>query len=237
MGVEEEVVINSLSEESSSPNPILCSADASQSLVCESLENSENDCHNNDPALVLIREEEGDAESGSLLGAQHLKDGSLEQVFNGDLHRDESFSYRHMHFFSRDEKDSIYANNFYITIPWSPQVYFTVRGAENFHIYLWIAKDLCWTQSWYYPAYFFGSSAMAWCLILLYHAITARCVTEVYMLIPMILWLCANFIWMSGEVFHGDDDQVVPLASHIMEVSEHTVLVYQIARVKISCIA
>ena len=30
--------------------------------------------------------------------------------------------------------------NVYFSIPWSPQIYFTVRGAENFHIYLWIAK-------------------------------------------------------------------------------------------------
>ena len=27
--------------------------------------------------------------------------------------------------------------NFYFEIPWSPQIYFTVRGAENLHIILW----------------------------------------------------------------------------------------------------
>jgi hypothetical protein len=33
-------------------------------------------------------------------------------------------------------------DDFNIGVPWSPQIYFSVRGAENFHIYLWIAKDL-----------------------------------------------------------------------------------------------
>ncbi len=32
-------------------------------------------------------------------------------------------------------------NNFYITTSWSPQIYFSVRGAENFHIYL-VSKNI-----------------------------------------------------------------------------------------------
>jgi hypothetical protein len=33
-------------------------------------------------------------------------------------------------------------DDFNIAVPWTPNIYFSVRGAENFHIYLWIAKDL-----------------------------------------------------------------------------------------------
>lgn len=34
-------------------------------------------------------------------------------------------------------------DRFNIDIPWSPHLYYySVRGAENFHIYLWILKDL-----------------------------------------------------------------------------------------------
>ena len=169
-------------------------------------ENAER-THSPSPVLILEEEatrddddDEEDSDVVNLIGAQHMRDGSQSvKSYGGDAFHDESYSYRHMRFFSQDTKDSIYANNFYITMPWSPQVYFTVRGAENFHIYLWIAKDLCWTQSWYYPAYIFGSAALGWCLILLYHAVSARCITEVYMLIPMMMWLSANFIWMSGK--------------------------------------
>jgi hypothetical protein len=31
-----------------------------------------------------------------------------------------------------------------ITFPWSFFYYFSDRGVENFHIYLWISKDLAW---------------------------------------------------------------------------------------------
>jgi hypothetical protein len=100
--------------------------------------------------------------------------------------------------YSNDEQDNLHVNNFYITMPWSPQVYFTVRGAENFHIYLWIAKDLSWTRDAYTPAMMFGIASLLWCSVLMFHAVTAKCVTECYMLIVMILWIAANFLWMSG---------------------------------------
>jgi hypothetical protein len=89
-------------------------------------------------------------------------------------------------------------SRFNITVPWSPQVYFTVRGAENFHIYLWILKDLAWSQSWTEMAWLFGLSAISWCLVLVYHAIDSRCFMELYMLVVMILWLSGNFVWMAG---------------------------------------
>lgn len=38
----------------------------------------------------------------------------------------------------------------WLTLPyfrWYPRWYFiTIRGAEWFHVYLWVAKDLAWTQ-------------------------------------------------------------------------------------------
>ncbi len=41
------------------------------------------------------------------------------------------------------EKKKVFSiDDFNIDLPWSPSIYFSVRGAENFHIYLWIAKDL-----------------------------------------------------------------------------------------------
>ncbi len=126
---------------------------------------------------------------------------------------------------------------FYITVPWSFEYYFTVRGSENFHIYLWIAKDLAWTQDSYYPAMIFGSLALIWCLVLAVNAIRERSIDELYMLVALFLWLSANFLWMAGqsisltssewqhllwcflgEVFDGDDDYVVPRTANIMEV-------------------
>ena len=93
-------------------------------------------------------------------------------------------------------------NPFYIDIPWSPQTYFTVRGAENFHIILWIAKDISWTQDNRDAAMFFGVSALCWCVVLAYHACMKRAYIEIYFLIPLVMWLSANFLWMYGEVYN-----------------------------------
>jgi hypothetical protein len=92
-----------------------------------------------------------------------------------------------------------HGNDFQITIPWSPQMYFSVRGAENFHIYLWIMKDLAWTQKWYVVSWIFGLSAISWCVVLVYHAFADRNYNEMYMLCALILWLSANFVWMAGK--------------------------------------
>ena len=119
-------------------------------------------------------------------------------------------------------------SNFYISGGWSLDYYTTVRGAENFHIYLWIAKDIAWTQDLYYPAMIFGSLALAWCLVLLGFAVRAGGILEVYMWIPMVMWLAANFFWMSGEVFNGDDDYVVPRTAYIMESAISWILLYHV---------
>jgi hypothetical protein len=119
-------------------------------------------------------------------------------------------------------------NDFFISQPWNISYYWTVRGSENFHIYLWIAKDLAWSQSWYWPAMVFGSLALAWCFVLLHHAVAARNFEEVYMWVALTLWLAANFVWMAGEVFNNDDDFVVPRAAHIMEAAIAWILFFHI---------
>lgn len=96
------------------------------------------------------------------------------------------------------ERREAHGNDFQITVPWSPQMYFSVRGAENFHIYLWIIKDLAWTQKWTVVAWMFGISAISWSLVLVYHAFKDRNYNEMYMLCALILWLSANFVWMAG---------------------------------------
>ncbi len=94
---------------------------------------------------------------------------------------------------------AVLRHHFYITIPWSPYIFVTLRGAENVHLYLWIAKDLAWSQDNYWLALIFGITTLSWCIMLVYHAAASRCINEIYMLIPLIMWLSANFIWMYGK--------------------------------------
>ena len=74
----------------------------------------------------------------------------------------------------------------------------------------------------------FGIFALSWCLVLAYHAWKSQNVEEVYMLVPLVLWLIANFIWMSGEVFHDDDAIVVPKSAIVMETAIAMILFYHI---------
>jgi hypothetical protein len=94
----------------------------------------------------------------------------------------------------------ILRKEFLYTLPmFSKQTYFMMRPIENFHIYLWILKDLAWAQDWDYPAMIFGGLAVGWCLVLLYEAIFLENLYEVYMVVGTTLWLIANFIWMTGK--------------------------------------
>mmetsp|Transcript_28467 Transcript_28467/g.75027 ORF Transcript_28467/g.75027 Transcript_28467/m.75027 type:complete len:121 (+) Transcript_28467:91-453(+) len=55
---------------------------------------------------------------------------------------------------------------------WRPRWYFTtIRGAEWFHVYLWLLKDLSWTQDWNYLGIFSGFAAVFWSLFLMFQVI------------------------------------------------------------------
>jgi hypothetical protein len=88
---------------------------------------------------------------------------------------------------------------FLYRVSFSKQTYYMMRPIENMHIYLWILKDLAWSQDWYYPALIFGTLALAWCAVLFYEAYALRSLYEAYMAIATTLWLAANFVWMAGE--------------------------------------
>jgi uncharacterized membrane protein YiaA len=84
--------------------------------------------------------------------------------------------------------------------PWSPRWYYSVRGQESMHIYLWIAKDLSWVQAYYYAGMIFGTLSVAWMLYILGQAIHKRSLDEIWTTIAHVLWLVANFVWMIGEL-------------------------------------
>ena len=101
-------------------------------------------------------------------------------------------------------------------IPLTSRMFFTIRGSENFHIYLWIAKDFSWSQGLYYESLVFGVSALGWCTVLMYNAFRSKNMEEIYFLIPLTLWLFGNFWWMTGEIVNQDDDVRQPQAGDIM---------------------
>jgi hypothetical protein len=84
--------------------------------------------------------------------------------------------------------------------PLNFQYFLTVRGQDCFHIYLWIMKDLCWVQSWYWPALIFGSATLFWSFMMLLRAVARKSLDEVWTHSAQFLWLFGNFMWMQGEL-------------------------------------
>lgn len=78
-------------------------------------------------------------------------------------------------------------------------------------MYLWAAKDLAWTQDWYYTGMVFGGVAVAWSFVLLGRAVLLRNWNEVVHYIAQFVWLFGNYWWMWGELsdwFNDYDDDV-----------------------------
>jgi hypothetical protein len=102
---------------------------------------------------------------------------------------------------------------------------FSLRGWDNVHIYLWIMKDYAWTSDSTPLAWFFGLSALSWCVVLQWVAYTQSDFEEMYFLVSMILWLSANFWWMAGEERIAGDDDVNSVQSSYMMMSALIVLI------------
>ena len=96
-----------------------------------------------------------------------------------------------------------YASRGFFRLPYiSEQTYYSNRRVENFHILLWILKDLFWCLDMQIEAVVFGSMALAWCLVLFYKALfpaEQRNVVDFYMTVPLLMWLAGLFLWMFGK--------------------------------------
>jgi hypothetical protein len=67
-------------------------------------------------------------------------------------------------------------------------------------VYIWIAKDLSWTQNWFFPAHFFAVIALICAALLLARSIKDRNSEEIWHTLSHVLWLFGNYWWMSLDV-------------------------------------
>jgi hypothetical protein len=78
----------------------------------------------------------------------------------------------------------------------------TIRSSENFHIVLWLMKDLCWVMDFQLLGVVMITPTLgmaAW--------IAWRCrgdVSEFLHSLAVVFWITANSIWMIGEFFFDD---------------------------------
>lgn len=77
-----------------------------------------------------------------------------------------------------------------------------LRKIENLHVALWLLKDCSWCSGWHWLGLTMAvptlvlAGKIAWA--------TRKETTELVHNIAVLLWMCANIIWMVGEFYFDD---------------------------------
>ena len=76
------------------------------------------------------------------------------------------------------------------------------RAIENFHIVLWLIKDLCWCMLWKEVALFMIFPTFLFAIFITYNTRSYR--TELFHNLAVMFWIMANSTWMIGEFYFQD---------------------------------
>ena len=68
------------------------------------------------------------------------------------------------------------------------------------HLYIWIAKDLSWTQNWFYPGCAAAAAALCISCLCIARSFWAGDGTGTFAHVMTLMWLFANAVWMYGEI-------------------------------------
>jgi hypothetical protein len=79
---------------------------------------------------------------------------------------------------------------------------YQIRKYENFHILLWLFKDLCWATISKSAGVFMIAPTLA--LAIYITAINRSDKAELAHNLAVCFWICANSIWMIGEFYYED---------------------------------
>lgn len=80
-----------------------------------------------------------------------------------------------------------------------------VKRLENFHVFLWLMKDVSWCNTWIKFGVFAAVPTLGLQIYIAW--LTRKNFVEFIHNIAVCLWLCANITWMVGEfLFNGGDD-------------------------------
>lgn len=85
-----------------------------------------------------------------------------------------------------------------------------VRKSENFHILLWLLKDLCWVADWKVLGVVMIVPTIVMAIYIT--VIARRSYSELMHNLAVVCWICANSIWMVGEFFFDDGTRLPAMA-------------------------
>ena len=77
-----------------------------------------------------------------------------------------------------------------------------IRKFENFHILLWLIKDLCWVTLSRTAGMLMILPTLALALFITWRNRRDR--AELLHNLAICMWICANSIWMTGEFYLRD---------------------------------
>lgn len=80
--------------------------------------------------------------------------------------------------------------------------YLRIKKLENFHVCLWLLKDISWCNVWVKFGMFIAVPTLLLQLRITW--LTRKQPAELVHNIAVCLWLCANITWMGGEFIKGD---------------------------------
>ena len=90
----------------------------------------------------------------------------------------------------------------------------SIRSGENFHVVLWLFKDVCWVQDWK-----IAGTVMLVPTLLMAAWIAWRSradLSELLHCLAVVCWIAANGTWMLGEFYCGDCTRPLALVFFVM---------------------
>jgi hypothetical protein len=84
---------------------------------------------------------------------------------------------------------------------------YSLRKAENFHLLLWLIKDLCWVSGWQVMGLIIAIPTIG---MAVYIALTTRkSASFFYFNLAILAWILANTCWMLADFFVGESQAVL----------------------------
>ena len=81
----------------------------------------------------------------------------------------------------------------------------SLRASENFHIVLWLLKDLCWVMLWRPLGLVMFLPTLAMAIYIAWRSRTDTC--ELLHSLAVVCWISANGVWMITEFWFTEAER------------------------------
>ncbi|MBK6830882.1 MAG: hypothetical protein IPG92_09200 [Flavobacteriales bacterium] len=105
----------------------------------------------------------------------------------------------------------------------------SLRASENFHILLWLLKDLCWVMDLRIMGMIMIVPTLAMAVWIAWRSRTDR--GEFLHCLAVVFWIAANGTWMIGEFFYNDGTR--PIAIGFFAAGLLTIVPYYLVKLVI----